>query len=132
MDSPIFFSVSFQVAWASPLGPRSQTRAGFRKHSNSSFRREPIYISLAFDGMQTEEEWKIWIYKIEKNFFYTCIRIHSEAAIGLNHRVSEERVLAEIEIGSADGTDQSARGKILEQLESVKILLEARIVVVVV
>lgn len=70
--------------------------------------------------------------KLRKSFFYTCVRIHGEAAIGLNHRVSEERVLAEIGIGGAHGANQSTRGKILEQLESVEVPLEARIVVVVV
>lgn len=62
----------------------------------------------------------------------TCIGVDGETAVGLDHRVPEQRVLAEIGIGGAHGSDQRTRGQVLQQLESVKLLLEAGIVVVVV
>lgn len=72
----------------------------------------------------------IYIYRGKRGL--TCVGVDGETAVGLDHRVPEQRVLAEIGIGGAHGSDQRTRGQVLQQLESVKLLLEAGIVVVVV
>lgn len=105
-DSQIFF---FPLAWDDLFG-RWSCWPRFRKHSSTY-----IYI---------------YIYRGKRGL--TCVGVDGETAVGLDHRVPEQRVLAEIGIGGAHGSDQRTRGQVLQQLESVKLLLEAGIVVVVV
>lgn len=71
MDWPIFFFASFQVARASLLGSRSPG-PGFANTQTHRFDENLIYISLVFDGVQTEEEWKIWMQNWENFFLYLC------------------------------------------------------------
>ena len=95
--------------------------------------RGTIYLVVGVVGrgfVNTRVHIYIYIYRGKRGL--TCVGVDGETAVGLDHRVPEQRVLAEIGIGGAHGSDQRTRGQVLQQLESVKLLLEAGIVVVVV